>query len=166
MIEIRGEWSGIEGMGVAILQSLRPGAERAVLKAELLLVSETQKTLAGTRHGRTYEITKTGRIHIASAPGEAPAVLNNRLRQSITFTDPKWEGWTVSGEVGTNIVYARRMEFGGVHTVRKTVRVRIAGQWRTVKAGTVIRILPRPWMAPTVARVEPMIHAIFDSFGP
>lgn len=157
-----GGWKGLDGLGEAALAELRPRAEHVMLRCLLLLKGHVQLTLSGPRHGRAYEVTKTGKLHIASAPGEAPAVLYGRLRQSITYQGPTWDGWTVSGEVGTNVEYARRLEFGGVHTVRQPVRVKIGGQWRTVKAGTVIRILPRPFMAPTMERVTPMLQEIME----
>lgn len=158
------DWSGLEGLEAErLLQEARPKAEAAVLKAALLLESELIKTLKGPRHGRTYLIGKNFDIpHVASAPGEAPAVLYGRLWQSIGHVGPSWEGWTVTADVGTNIVYAARLEFGGVHTQTTTVRVRGVDGWFTVKAGTVIRILPRPWMAPTILRVEPLIDAILE----
>jgi len=159
-----GRWTGLDGLGDDALRELRPRAEAAVFRAGLLFQRELKKTLTGPRHGRTYLIGKNFDIsHLASAPGEPPAVLYGRLRQSIDFVGPTWEGWTVTMDVGTNIVYAARMEFGGVHTVRKTVSIKGPTGWFTVKAGTIIRTLPRPWMEPTVIRVRAEIEQMLEA---
>lgn len=158
-----GRWEGLEGMGMAALQEERGRAERAVTRGGLYFHAELRKTLTGARSGRTYLIGKNFDItHIASAPGEPPAIMFGRLRNSIDFVGPYWEGWTVSMDVGTNMVYARPLEFGSVRTQRTTVRVRGATGWFTVKAGTIIRTLPRPWMEPTVIRVRGRIEEILE----
>ena len=158
-----GRWEGLEGMGMAALTEERGRAERAVYRAGLYFHAELRKTVSGARSGRTYLIGKNFSItHIASAPGEPPAVMFGRFRQSIDFVGPTWEGWTVSMDVGTNIVYARRLEYGGIHVQRETVSVRGATGWFTVKAGTIIRTLPRPWMEPTVIRVRGRIEEILE----
>lgn len=50
-----------------------------------------------------------------SKPGEPPAVDTGRLRSSITH-EVRVEGDGVIGLVGTNVEYARRLEFGFVGT--------------------------------------------------
>lgn len=87
------------------------------------------------------KLHRATRKHIASAPGESPAVLTGLLRRSITQSPVAWDGQTVSATVGTNVVYARRLEFGGVD-----------------RRG--VRILPRPYVAPTMLVEEPMLDAI------
>lgn len=167
MIEFRpGEWEGIEGMAEEVVAELRTSAELAVDRAGLYLEGEVKRTLGpegGARTGRTYPASKTGPDHQASAPGEPPAVRDGGLRQSITHSAPVWDGWNVSTEVGTNLEYARILEWGGVVVVPRDVRVQVApGVWRVVKAGTQIRILPRPYFAPAILRAEPTIERILE----
>lgn len=158
-----GRWEGVDGMGDELFAQQRLRAESAVLRAGLFFETELVKTLKGKRSGRVYLIGKNFDItHVASAPGEAPAVLYGRLWQSIDTVGPTWDGNTVTCDVGTNVVYARRLEFGGAHTQRRTVRVRGTDGWFTVKAGTIIRIAPRPWMEPTVLRVLSRIERILQ----
>jgi len=152
-----GEWEGIDGMGEDMLRELRPVAEKAMTAGGIRFRSELRKTLTGTRTGREYKVSKTGALHVASAPGEAPAVLFGNLRNSMGFTEPKWEGWTLAMEVGSGLgigsdvgdpeaavanAYARRLEYGGEDS-------------RGVK------IAARPYMGPTELRMEPILDALF-----
>lgn len=171
-----GRWEGLDGLSDEAIEELRPKAEHTVKRALVYAEGEVKQTLTGPRSGRAYQVSQRGPLHIASAPGEAPAVLFGNLRNSVGHNGPAWDGLTVGGEFGVGLgvrlrgraskgdqpSYALRLEFGGVHTVRETVRVRIDGQWRTVKAGTVIRILPRPYMEPTVQRIAPVIERMFE----
>lgn len=146
MILIQGQWIGVDGLTEEELRKLRPSAERTVLKAALHYESSIKAKLSGDRHGRIYVIGKRGRLHQASAPGEPPAVLFGKLRQSITHSRPEWEGDTVSVEVGTKIVYAAILEWGGV-------------------AGGGSRILPRPYFAPTFLEQQDRMEAILEEAG-
>lgn len=154
MIEFNaGEWIGLDNLDDELLEALKPDAERAVFLAGQHFANEIKVTLTGKRRGRSYKVSKTGRLHVASAPGEPPAVLFDNLRGSVGHTDPKWEGLAVSSEVGPGIAagrkanvskaYARRMELGG-------------GDSRGVY------IAPRPYMEPTAMRVEPEIGRIME----
>lgn len=140
----KGQWEGLEGLGRFELEALRHEAEKGVRRVLLLVVAGLRKTLTGPRHGRVYKITRTGRLHVASAPGEPPAVLYGRLRQSITATGPVWNGVEVTGDVGSDMVYARRLEFGGVDSRG-------------------VRILPRPYFEPTLQRLAPEIDYILEA---
>lgn len=177
-----GHWEGIEGLGMEALAELRPDAEHRVKQALILFQNELKITLTGARHGRPYELGehrvrfvsgsgqravevgftanrgKARRTHIASAPGEPPAVLYGNLRNSVGHSGPEWDGWTIGGEVGVGLgvqatgdvspeSYAARLEFGGTDTRG-------------------VRIEPRPYMEPTALRVEPMIDQLFERTGP
>ena len=74
---------------------------------------------------------------------EDKILMNGDLAKSITHSAPKWEGWIVWTEVGSNKVYARRLEWGGIDSRG-------------------IRILPRPYFAPVVLREEEAISRILD----
>ncbi|MFA5604189.1 MAG: hypothetical protein WDA12_05015 [Bacilli bacterium] len=147
------------------------------MKAFLLMFEgDVKSRLSGARTGRHYIVSKTGPAHIASAPGESPARLHGHLANSIGHSGPFWKSKNeLIGEVGSGLgigvndpsnnasSYARRLEFGGVHIVPRTVPVRIhTGEWRMVKAGTQIRILPRPYMGPSAEKMRVVAEKMFD----
>lgn len=158
------QWEGLEGLSEELLEELLPEAINAVEDAANYFVGELKATLTGARTGRPYKVSKRGPLHIASAPGEAPAVLFGALRNSIGKEDVRVvDRVSVETNVGVglgvvegaspggiqppeaNVVapnYAARLEFGGVD-----------------ERG--VRILPRPYMEPTRLRVEPVIDAMF-----
>lgn len=161
-IEDGGRWEGLEGLGEEELQRLRASSELAVDRAARHLEGAVKLTLGpagGPRTGRWYIVPRSAYRgaprgernrprtnpprHKASAPGEPPARLYGDLARSITHSAPRWEGWTISSEVGTAMLKARRLEYGGVD-----------------KRG--VRILPRPYFAPTVLREERAMEAILD----
>lgn len=139
MLGIRVEDVGIEGLAKGLIDELRPRAERAVRDGAILLEAQVKHVLTGRRHGRPYRVSKTGRLHIASAPGEPPAVLYGRLRNSIAHTDPAWDRDTVESETGTNVRYARRLEHGG-------------------RDRRGVYIAPRPYFRPAIEQAEPSIE--------
>jgi len=150
-----GRWEGLEGFGDDALNELRPQAEAAVKECAMLGASETKITLTGSRHGRTYKVSKAGPLHIASAPGEPPAVLFGNLRNSVGSSEPVWDGLTVQAEFGVGLgqppaggvdpekSYARRLEWGGIDSRG-------------------VRILPRPYLEPTALRIQPAIERILE----
>lgn len=156
MIDITAEeWTGLDGLGEEALREIRPQAERTVLKAELLLEKTVKETLKGKRSGRTYKVSKTGALHVSSAPGEPPATLFGNLSQSVGHSEPEWKGWTVEGRVGPGLgqsptdgspdpgkAYARRLEYGGADS-----------------RGVMIE--PRPYMEPSARKAEPGMDRIF-----
>lgn len=140
------EWTGLKGMAQRELEKLRATSEVAIDRAGLHLESAVKRTLGpdgGPRTGIVYIVSRSGPPHQASAPGEPPAVLFGALRQSITHSPPRWEGWVVWTEIGSNVIYAARMEWGGIDSRG-------------------IRILPRPYFAPTILREEQAIENILD----
>jgi len=158
-----GKWEGLEDLSAEAFEAVvRPEMERAVKSAAMYFEGAIKLTLSGQRSGRIYKVRKHGGPevqHQASAPGEAPAVLFGPLRNSIGHTDPEWSrkggNFSVRSEVGPGLgkletdnetakTYSRRLEFGGIDS-------------RGVK------IEPRPYMAPTHEKVEPVIHQMWDS---
>ena len=147
-----GEWEGIEGMGMEILNATRPEAEGIIRRIVVMGESIMKQVLTGARTGRTYRVSRTGALHVASAPGEPPAVMFGNLRNSVGHTQPEWDGDTVSAMYGPGLgtapadpsrdpkSYALRMEYGGVDS-------------RGVK------IEPRPYAAPTEERLRPLAEA-------
>lgn len=141
-----GKWIGLDTLGEDALNALRAPSELAVDRAAQHFESSVKETLGpggGPRTGRLYRVSKKGPLHQASAPGEPPAVLFGKLRQSITHTRPQWTGWVVWSEVGTKLVYAHRMEWGGVD-----------------KRG--VRILPRPYFEITALREGARLEHILE----
>lgn len=138
-----GRWEGLAEIGEEELQKLRAPAALAVQRAAIHFSNAVKTTLTGPRSGRIYRVSRTGKLHQASAPGEPPAVMFGALRQSITFSDPIWDGWEVSSEVGTKLNKAARLEWGGVD-----------------RRG--VRILPRPYFEPTFVREEDAINRILE----
>lgn len=154
------EWENLETIDATeLLNTMRPDGELAMKEALLLFEKTIKEQLTGTRTGRTYKVSKTGRLHIASAPGESPAVLFDNLRGSVGHEGPEWVGFTVVGTVGPGLgqpprgpkdaakAYARRMEFGGSS--------------KTPKGSGIVRIDARPYMAPAQDTAEPLMDAIF-----
>lgn len=157
MFHIRpGKWEGLDGLGEGALREVMKRAERTIMQILVFAASEVKKTLTGTRTGRTYRVSKRGRLHIASAPGEPPAVLFGNLRNSVGHSKkPTWDGHAVSGEFGVGLgakprggrqdpgtTYARILEYGGVAN-----RSRIA---------------PRPYLEPTVIRIDDQISQMME----
>lgn len=86
-------------------------AKKAV-RASLEMVRTTaiKDIQRGTKTGRVYERaagSNLSRVHQASAAGEAPATDTGRLVSSI-----KVEQMGLSGSVGTDLEYAKDLEFG------------------------------------------------------
>lgn len=150
------KWEGLDGLGEELLKTLRPKVTKLVKQALVYAESELKITLTGRRHGRTYRVNKGGRKkqHIASAPGEPPAVLWGNLRMSVGHTKPEWDGdQAYGGEWGIGLgqkpktgedpkSYAVRLEYGGVD-----------------KRG--VKLEARPYMAPTEERIRPVIEKAF-----
>lgn len=139
------KWEGLDGMGENELQKLRRPAERAVVRAARHYTNAVKKTLTGKRSGRIYQNSR-GRKHQASAPGEPPATMKGKLRQSIAMGDPVWDGWNVMVEVGSSMPYAARLEWGGVDSRG-------------------VRILPRPYWEPTALQEMHAIERILEELS-
>jgi hypothetical protein len=149
-----GRWDGLDGLGEEALAQVRAEGVAVVTEAADYFVGELKTTLTGTRTGRPYKVSKRGPLHIASAPGEAPAVLFGALRNSIGRTEAKVvDGTSIEAEVGVGLGvraednevaenYAARLEYGGVDSRG-------------------VRILARPYIEPTRLRVEPIIADMF-----
>jgi len=147
------KWEGLEGMGEEILQELKVKGDGLMMDAAMVAVSTVKQTLTGARSGRTYKVSKTGKLHVASAPGEPPAVLFGHLRNSVGNSAPAWSGWEISFDYGPGLgvsaegvveTYSRRLEYGGVDS-------------RGVK------IDARPYMEPSANRLEPLLEKLFEA---
>ena len=151
-----GPWTGLVGLGEEALRSLMPRAEGLLKEALVDFEGRVKRTLTGKRTGRPYKVSKTGRMHIASAPDEPPAVLTGALRNSVGHRGPLWEAWAIAGEVGVGLgtkpdggasdpaeTYARRLELGGIDSRG-------------------VFIFRRPYLAPTAETFEPVLTRLFE----
>lgn len=140
--------------------------EAALSAMSLSLVASgrfIRKTLSKPGAGRLYRISKGKRkgrnvrergFHRASLPGQPPAVDTNRLRASWSvesfgtksdgFATVKQDAKRTVLRLGSNVVYARILEFGG-----KTGR----------GGGTTIK--PRPYLRPTLPVIAKTIPKLF-----
>lgn len=142
---------------LALIERVHRARERALPAVAIALVRQIKIELSQPGHGRVYlrgatnvgfnaagalVFTKGKRIgqfapkhgkgrHVASAPGEPPAVDFGNLRGSIAW---EWVGQNV--RVGTNVIYGPWLEFGTA------------------------RVLPRPFMRPSVEKLKPTIDTI------
>jgi phage gpG-like protein len=89
-------------LGQNLMRALDEGAE--------ILAGETKLSMRGEKHGRYYKVSKTGKAHRASAPGEAPAIDTGALVNSITVASSVNEKY--SRMIGTNQEQAEILEFG------------------------------------------------------
>lgn len=156
------KWTNLDEIdSKTLLNEIRLEAKLTTKEALLLLEREVKKTLTGTRTGRTYRVGARGmgsgtRTHIASAPGEPPAVLFDNLRGSVGHEGPFRRPWGFEGSVGPGLgqdvsneerdaanSYARRLDLGGVDSRG-------------------VRILPRPYMEPSAKRARPRIERLFE----
>lgn len=118
-------------------------AKRAVQKGALLLKREIVKELSKKGTGRTYELYKPRRTHVASAEGQPPAVDFGRLKASIEEEVEK-ELFTWIARVGTNLKVGREKWNLGI----------------LLEFGT-SKIEARPFFRPALARIRPQLAAIF-----
>lgn len=111
-----------------------------------VIVAETERkikeAMAEPKSGRRYRIGKARRrrFHIASAPGEPPAVRSNFLRTRIRSATRRTL-FGVEGLVGTNVVYAPFLELG------------------------TSRMAPRPIWRRVLRESKDDIFRIFQTFG-
>ena len=99
------------------IRKIQQGMRQSFYLAGKAIVKESRRLInLKPKSGRTY-IVKVGiggkplakaRRHVASAPGEAPAVITGDLRKSVDF---KVHGHTIL-EIGANTEYARELEYG------------------------------------------------------
>jgi hypothetical protein len=140
------------------LNALKPKAVPLMWDAGTRFQAELKRKLSGKRSGRTYRSSRTGALHVASAPGEPPAVLFGALRNSMGFSRPKWRNFVLEMEVGSGLGagqdkddskvrgYARRLEFGGISF----------HPWP-------VKIEARPYMAPTALKMDPILQRLFEA---
>lgn len=93
---------------------VREEVKRRGYRASNEISSATQLVLTGKRHGRIYR--QAHKKHVASAPGEAPAVDTGNLRLSfgrmVTAIKDSGRTMTVHSSARSNVKYAGVLEEG------------------------------------------------------
>lgn len=92
-----------------IARSLNQRAAELVRDTAEGIVAHAKQSMAESKSGREYKRGKKGRNHIASAPGESPAIDTGFLANSL---NAQHSG--LVSTVGTNAEYAMHLEFGTV----------------------------------------------------
>ncbi len=133
-----------------ITAALRPRASGIVRETAGDIKERAQASMTGPKSGRIYQHRRQTKrvaaklaagkklsasdyiVHQASAPGEAPAIDTNALRDSIQV---EMEPGSLTATVGTNVEYAPYLEFG------------------------TSKMAPRPFMTPAAEAVRPGFEA-------
>ena len=113
---------------------------KSVVQALNLIETTAKRGMTDTETDPDKAYPRQGgrKTHYASQDFSYPAVDTGRLRQSITH-DVEQDGSTVTGRVGTNVVYGTYLEFG------------------------TSKMNPRPWLKPSLAINREKIHEIIAS---
>lgn len=113
------------------------GHDSAPIRHAALVLEKTWK-LVLSKPGSGREYARGKKTHVASAPGEPPAVDTGRLRNSISHG-------TVGGvmRVGTGVIYARALEYGHKYKNRT--------------------LLPRPHARPALIAARQEMHFVVVS---
>jgi len=83
-------------------------ASRTIRRFASDVISRMKISFSEPKSGRFYKVSKTGRPHQASAPGQAPAVLTGFLTNSIQSAFPK----LTEGVITIGAEYAEYLERG------------------------------------------------------
>lgn len=125
-IKIRKEYNDLG----QISAEMRPKARAIVKKCTFEIGQRAIVSMGPPKHGYHY-LRANGKIHIASAPGEPPAIDTGNLANSISY---EFQDGGMTGIVFTGVEYAPELEFGGA------------------------RILPRPFFTPASESVWPEFY--------
>lgn len=97
-------------------------ASRVIRAFTLRTVERIKAAFKLPKSGRVYRVSRTGKPHQASAPGESPAILTGFLQNSVLTTFPTAR----EGIIAIGAAYAPYLEYGTV------------------------RMKPRPYIAPAI----------------
>lgn len=90
-----------------LMMKLDLAVGRFVRKGVAYIGGQVKTSMAEPKSGRTYRRGKSG-VHVASAPGQSPAIDSSNLVGSIQEIFPS----TLEGKAGTNVEYAGYLEDG------------------------------------------------------
>lgn len=120
-----------------ITAQIRPSVSTVVRKTAFDLEADVKKEMRSPKSGRSYR--RGGGIHVASAPGEAPAVDLGQLINSIQtqhLTD-------LTSTVGTNVNYATPLEYGSRKMAPRPVWRPVAERLRPLFIEAITQLLQR-----------------------
>lgn len=89
-----------------LMQKLQAGLERFVVKGAAYIEGQLKTSMAEPKSGRSYN--RGNKVHIASAPGESPAIDSSNLTGSITTIMES----SLEAKIGTPVEYAQWLEDG------------------------------------------------------
>lgn len=118
----------------AVIEGAALGTQRLILEAQI----EVKKNLSRAGTGKKHP----GLRYTSSAPGNPPAVQTGTLRRSWqTGTVRKvTAGTRIGWRLGSNLRYARRLEFGGGF------------------------IAPRPYLRPALKAIRPRVERVMKAY--
>ena len=122
-----------------IIRGIEKVTGRVIRAFTFDVVDRMKQSFALPKSGRVYKVSKTGRKHQASAPGEAPAVLFSTLKNSILTSFPK----QTEGIITIGAEYAEALEKG-------SERVITTAWGRKLKSPRTVIIKPRPYVRPAL----------------
>lgn len=93
----------------AALKQGKDGGRQALAVIGIEGLNRVRSLLSTPGSGRTY--VRRGKVHVASAPGQPPAVDTGRLRSSYLYAVGS-EGGQDFVAIGTSVEYAPHLEFG------------------------------------------------------
>jgi HK97 gp10 family phage protein len=135
---VRGLTVVTEWFGPQVQQAINHEIQMRLIQAADMVDRSTVASMKDSKTGRWYNDKYVGRYQ-ASAPGEAPAIRTTNLMQSLERTPPKPEhkGWAIY--YGSDLDYARYLEFG------------------------TSKMMPRPFLWPALVKNMPMIRMLFGN---
>lgn len=96
-------------------QTVERAASRVIRSFVFDAINRMKISFAEPKTGRMYKVSRRGRLHQASAPGESPAVLTGFLTNSINATFPN----ETTGIIGIGAEYAEYLERGTSRMARR-----------------------------------------------
>lgn len=91
-----------------LADALKQATANTTLSTAAYAESVAKESMMGPKSGRIYKVSRTGKLHQASAPGEAPAIDTGNLVNSIKHERAGEEG----ARTYTHTEYAAHLEFG------------------------------------------------------
>lgn len=118
-----------------IIRGIEKVSGRVIRAFTFDVVDRMKQAFALPKSGRVYKVSKAGRKHQASAPGEAPAVLTGFLTSSILTDFPK----QTEGVITIGAEYAAYLEKGTSRMrPRPFVKPSIGGALDSINKGGIV----------------------------
>jgi len=133
--------------GEQALKAAKVAACAAIAAGAIFIQAETKKNLNRHNSGSPAKPSKP------SSPGRPPGKQSGALSRSIQVDLSDCKNKLIA-RVGTNLIYARIQEFGGMITAKTAKFLKFMlpdGTWRMVKS---VFLPSRPYMRPVIARKQ------------